>query len=97
MTGISEILILVLLIVCILILPRFFKGEPDKKSSSANKLKKLSPKMRLSIVVTLIYPIAMALYLKPWNQSLILFISFGIIPVFLAWAIFWITAGNKKK
>jgi len=97
LTGISEILILVLLIVGILILPRFFKGEPDKKSSSTNKLKKLSPKMRLSIVVTLIYPIAMALYLRPWNQGLILFISFGIIPVFLAWAIFWITAGNKKK
>ncbi len=96
MTGISEILILVLLIVCILILPRFFKGEPDKKTSSANKLKKLSPKMRLSIVLTLIYPIAMALYLKPWNQGLIFYVSFGIIPVFIAWAIFWITAGNKK-
>ncbi len=40
MTGISEILVLVLLITCILILPRMFKGEPQKKISSSKKKEK---------------------------------------------------------
>jgi len=95
LTGISEILVLVLLIVCILILPRMFKGVPEKKISPAKKLKKLPAKIRLSIVLSFIYPIAMALYLKPWNENLISYISYGIIPVFLIWGIAWILAGKK--
>ena len=96
MTGISEILILVLLIACILILPRLFKGEPVKKTSSAKILKRLPAKIRFSIVLSLIYPMVAALYLKPWNENLIPYISYGIIPVFLAWAFVWIIAGQKK-
>lgn len=95
MTGVSEILVLVLLITGILILPRFFKGEPDKKTSSAKMLKKLPAKIRLNIVLSLIYPIAMALYLKPWNGNLISYISYGIVPVILVWAVVWIIAGRK--
>ncbi|MBT3177985.1 MAG: hypothetical protein HOG03_14720 [Desulfobacula sp.] len=95
MTGISEILVLVLLIACILILPRLFKGESAKKISPGIKLRKLSTKKRFCIVLTLIYPIATGLYLKPWNENLISYISFGIIPVCLAWAVFWIFAGKK--
>jgi len=96
LTGISEILVLVLLIACILILPRLFKGEPVKKASSSKKLKKLPAKIRFGIVLTLVYPVTMALYLKPWNENLISYISFGIIPVFLAWAVVWIISGRKK-
>ncbi len=96
MTGVSEILVLVLLIACILIVPRLFKKEPVKKSSSAKKLKKLSSKIRFGIVLTLVYPAAMALYLTPWNGNLVYYISFGIVPVLLAWAVVWIIAGKKK-
>ncbi len=96
MTGISEILVLVLLIACILILPRMFKGVPAKKASSSKKRKQLSVKIRFGIVLTLVYPIAMALYIKPWNENIIPFVSFGIIPVFLIWAGVWIIAGRKK-
>lgn len=96
MTGISEILVLVLLITCILILPRLLKGEPAKKGSSSKKLTKLRAKTRFSIILTIIYPVGMALYLRPWNDNLIVYISYGIIPVFLCWAIVWILAGKKK-
>ncbi|MEN8212343.1 MAG: hypothetical protein ABFR31_11545, partial [Thermodesulfobacteriota bacterium] len=66
MTGINEILVLVLLIACILILPRMFKEAPAKEVSSSKKFKNLSAKIRFSIVLTLAYPIVAALYLKPW-------------------------------
>jgi len=98
LTGISEILVLVLLIACILILPRLFKsGEPDKKVSSSKRIKNLSAKLRFKIVLTLAYPMIMALYIKPWENHLILFISYGIAPVIVIWAIIWIMAGKKKR
>jgi Na+/H+ antiporter NhaD/arsenite permease-like protein len=97
LTGISEILVLVLLIACILILPRLFKGEPDKKISSSKKIKNLSAKLRFNVVLTLAWPMIMALYLKPWEDHLILFISYGVAPVILVWAIIWIMAGKKKR
>lgn len=97
MTGISEILVLVLLIACILILPRLFKGEPDKKVSSSKKVKNFSAKLRFNIVLTLAWPVSMALYLKPWDDHLILFISYGVAPVIFIWAIIWIMAGKKKR
>jgi Na+/H+ antiporter NhaD/arsenite permease-like protein len=97
LTGINEILVLVLLIACILILPRLFKGEPDKKVSSSKKIKNLSAKLRFNVVLTLAWPMIMALYLKPWEDHLILFISYGVAPVILVWAIIWIMAGKKKR
>ncbi len=96
MTGVSEILVLMLLITCILILPRMFKGKPVKRTSPVNKLKRLPVKIRFTIVLSILYPIAMALYLKPWHGFPISYISYGIIPVFLIWGILWILAGRKK-
>jgi len=95
LAGISEILVLILLIACIIILPRLFKKEPSLKKS-VKKPWKLSVKIRLGIVFSILYPIAMALYIKPWNDNLISFISYGIIPVLLVWAVTWIIAGLKK-
>lgn len=96
-TGINEILVLVLLIACILILPRLFKGDSTKKVSSSKKFKNLSSKIRFSIVLTLAYPIVVALYLKPWENNFIVYLSYGIVPVFLVWALAWIVAGKKSK
>jgi Na+/H+ antiporter NhaD/arsenite permease-like protein len=96
-TGINEILVLVLLIACILILPRLFKKDSAKKVSASKKFKNLSSKIRFSIVLTLAYPIVAALYLKPWGNNPIVYLSYGVVPVFLFWAVAWIVAGRKKK
>ncbi|CCK80389.1 hypothetical protein [Desulfobacula toluolica] len=96
MTGISEILVLVLLITCILILPRLLKGEPARKVASSKKITKLGAKTRFSIILTIIYPVVMALYLKPWNDNFIVYISYGILPVFLCWSIVWVLSGKKR-
>jgi hypothetical protein len=96
LTGVSEILVLVLLITCILILPRFFKGESTQQKPSLKKLGRIPVKIRFAIVLSLVYPAAMALYLKPWNENLIFYLSFAILPVILFWAFAWILAGLKK-
>jgi predicted Na+-dependent transporter len=96
LTGISEILVLVLLIVCILILPRIFKGEPEKKPSLSKKVTRLSAKIRFGIVMSFLYPFVAGIYLKPWNKNITSFLSFGILPVFLGWGIAWVLAGRKQ-
>lgn len=96
MTGISEILVLVLLIACIFILPRMMKGEPETKTRVLKKKAPLSAKIRLGIILSLIYPLVLALYLKPWNTAYIPYVAYGILPVFLAWSLVWVLAGRKK-
>ena len=94
MTGVSEILVLILLISGILILPRMFKPAPAK----TKRLKKVSltKTKRAGIVLSILVPIAAAIGFKPWTGNLVLFVSIGIIPVVLAWAIVWILAAQKK-
>lgn len=94
MTGVSEILVLILLISGILILPRMFKPAP--KAVQSKKKKPLSKVKRAGIVVSVLIPIIAALGLKPWNGSPALFVFIGIVPVVLAWAMVWILAAQKK-
>jgi hypothetical protein len=73
-----------------------FKAAPAELKISPKLIKKLSLKNRLAIVLTLVYPLAMALYLKPWNENLISYISCAIVPVLLFYATIWILAARKK-
>jgi hypothetical protein len=97
MTGISEILVLLLLIVCILILPRMFKGQPAKKASPLKKISPLSVKMRIAIFMSLLYPLSLALYMKPWKENLVSFISYGCFPILLFWGIVWVLSGKRQE
>ncbi len=94
MTGVSEILVLILLISGILILPRMFKPAP--KAVRAKKKKPISKMTRAGIVVSILIPAIAAVGLKPWSGNLVLFVSIGIIPVLLAWAMAWILAAQKQ-
>ena len=96
MTGATEILVLILLILAILILPRMFKSTPQNKRPLSKQLPQLRPITRAGIIMTLVYPAGMALYLKPWESHLIGFLSFGVLPVFLSWSLVWILSGKKN-
>jgi hypothetical protein len=92
LTGVSEILVLILLISGILILPRMFKPAPKQVKS---KKKTLSKAKRAGIVVSVIIPIIAAVGFKPWSGDLVLFVSIGILPVALVWSLVWIMAVKK--
>lgn len=98
MTGISEVLVLILLIACILILPRMLKGVPAKKGmGSPIKIKHLNPSKRLSIFASILYPVIVGLILTPWeNGSYIAYLTYGVLPVLIVWGLVWILAGKKK-
>ncbi len=99
MAGINEILVLILIIAGILILPRLFKPQPAHQSdriSFGDKIKNLSVKSRAAISLSIVYPIAMALYLTPWSSNLALYLLLGVLPIIIAWALFWILSGSKN-
>ncbi|MFH2092845.1 MAG: hypothetical protein ABIJ31_10825 [Pseudomonadota bacterium] len=96
MTGAAEILVLILLILVILILPRLFKPVPQNKNIYPRQLPCLRPVTRAGIILTLIYPVGMSLYFKPWEGNLVAFLAFGVLPVFLSWSLVWILSGRKN-
>lgn len=94
MTGISEILVLILLICGILIIPRMMKPAPARKAP-ARKKGGLTFGMRAGIVVSLLIPIVSGLVIRPWSGNILLFVVTGILPVALAWGIFWVLSARK--
>jgi len=97
LAGIQEILTLILLIACIIFLPRLFGGN---RSSAKKKAKRLSPsgKLRLAIVLSVVFPLVMAVPLPPWHpENQPMFLLGGILPVALCWAGVWIFRGFRKK
>jgi hypothetical protein len=95
-TGVSEILVLILLISCILILPRMLKPRPA--ANPAEKIARLPRKKRAAIVASVLYPVAVVLVVRPWEgQGLLLKAAvIGLVPVALAWAVYWVSAAPKK-
>lgn len=94
MTGVSEILVLILLISCILILPRMFKPQPAEDPKE--KIARIPRKKRAAIVASILYPVAVALVIKPWEGPVLKAAVIGLVPVALAWAVYWVVAAPKK-
>ncbi|MBU1194674.1 MAG: hypothetical protein KKE62_11165 [Proteobacteria bacterium] len=99
MAGINEILVLILIITGIIILPRVFRPQQTsgkRKTSLAQNLKQMSVKIRIAVCLSLIYPFAAALFLKPWTSGLNFFLLTGILPVIIIWSAIWIISGIKN-
>lgn len=96
MAGLNEILILVILAGIILMLPRFFKKEPSSKKKSLKNRFQLTVRNRIMVVLSLAWPGVAALYFQPWKENHTDFVTVGVIPVILVWAVLWILAGRKK-
>ena len=56
----------------------------------------LTGRMRLAILLTLVWIIACAVYLKPWEGSRLSFILLTVIPVTVFWGAVWLWFGYKK-
>ncbi|HKK89801.1 MAG TPA: hypothetical protein VJ936_00225 [Desulfobacteraceae bacterium] len=95
MTGIQEILTLIMIIAGIVVLPRIF-GKRDPAGGKKKKNVPLSGKIRMGIVLSILLPAVAALVIKPWQQDLTLFTLLGVLPVAAGWAAFWIRSGFKR-
>ena len=95
MSGVNEILIIAAIVMGIFFAPRMMPAKRQVQVS--NKLVALSGKMRLAIALSIVYPLATAAYLKPWQNDLVLFLYVGIGPVTFYWLMKWVFAGIKDR
>ena len=95
MPGIQEIFILVIIVLGIMLVPRMLgrrqEAVPVKPAVA------LSGRMRLAIAASIFWPAVMAAVFKPWRQDLVIFCYFGLGPVALAWIVFWVRLGFRRK
>jgi len=93
-TGIQEILILVIIVLAIFFVPRILdKGNGKKPPKPALVV---SGKMRLAITASVFWLLLAAAVLQPWNQNMVLFLYAGLGPVVSAWIINWVVLGFRK-
>jgi hypothetical protein len=95
MFGLQEILIVVGIVGVIIFLPRM---QARKRSPLLlQPVSKASGKMRLGIAVSVLYPLAMAAFLKPWQNDPFMFVYIGLGPVALGWLVRWVWLGFRRK
>ncbi|MFZ0449777.1 MAG: hypothetical protein WAL98_11100 [Desulfatiglandaceae bacterium] len=97
MSGLMEILLIVLIALCIFMLPRLLTGKPEKEIRPPVRFFGLSGWMRLALMVSFLWPAILALYLKPWNTHWPPFFYAAVGPVALSWGVFWVVSGFRKK
>jgi hypothetical protein len=96
-SGIQEILVLVAIILGILFLPRILNRGQEKTVAAPRPAVVLSGKMRLTIAASILWPAAMAAFLKPWTDGLFPFLYIGFGPVAVFWIVFWVFTGFRRK
>lgn len=98
MSGFTEVILIVALILGILLVPRMMNKEPEARIvKRPGKGLKLAGWMRLGILASFVWPGIVAVYLKPWSGHWQSFLYIAIGPVALAWGIFWVSSGFRKK
>ncbi|MDT8273258.1 MAG: hypothetical protein RRA35_08695 [Desulfomonilia bacterium] len=100
MSGIQEITLIAVLILAILYLPRLVSGKravSSKASSLLFSLRRLSGSVRLALVGSFLWIFIAAVLIKPWNEQLMMVLYLGIAPVIIAWSIWWVILGFRRK
>ncbi len=97
MSGFTEILLIVAIIVGIIFLPGLMNRKSERVTQRVNRVLRISGWMRLAILASLLWPAFVALYLKPWNSHWHIFLYTAVGPVALSWGIFWVLSGFKKR
>ena len=96
MLGIQELSFIALIVVVfVFVRPLFSKKQPAPRT--ARPAIKLSGKWRLAVAASIVYPAAVAAYIRPWRSDSIVFYYIGIGPVVLGWLVGWIAVGFKKR
>ena len=97
-SGIQEILVIVLIVSGIFLASRVMKPRPaPQKIVLRRPAIKFSWTLRMAIVLSILWPVAWALYFKPWQHAVIPFTMIGIGPVAVGWSVNWVVAGMKNK
>ena len=97
MSGLMEILLILAIILGIFLLPKLLSRQPESEIQRSDRGLRLTVWKRLAITASLLWPVLLALYLKPWNNHWHIFLYVAVGPVVLAWGISWVVSGFRKE
>ncbi len=98
LSGIQEILVIVVILLAILFIPRMISPRPRpamKPFRPMRKIRDLGARWRLGIVVSIIWILGTAVYFWAWQGTYELFVLLGVGPVIVGWCITWVVAGFR--
>jgi len=96
-SGIQEILVLVIIVLGILFLPRILNRGQEKQTIITHPTVVLTGRMRLAIAASTLWPALIAAFMQPWKQDLFPYLYLGPGPVAIAWVLYWVLTGFRKK
>jgi hypothetical protein len=99
LSGIQEILLIVLLILALLILPRFLSSKRVPEASRSERSARLwmSGKFRLGLLVTFLWLFAFSAIYVPWGGQWLAFLYAGAGPPIVAWGLIWVISGFRNS
>jgi uncharacterized membrane protein YciS (DUF1049 family) len=98
MSGFQELLLILIILLAIFFIPRMTARNADQASLSPvvrRPPKHLSARLRLAILVSVIWLLGALLYLRPWLGHWATFIAIGALPLVVAWGAYWVFAGSQ--
>lgn len=94
MSGIQEILVVLVVILILFYLPQRTGGNRTQKTGGLSGA--LSGKVRLALLISFVWLACTAYFLPPWEERIFPFLYLGIGPIVLGWGISWVFFGFRK-
>ena len=96
MPGYQEILIISAIVLGVIFIPRMMAPrKPPPRLIQHNK--GLSGTWRAALVLSVVYPLAVAALMHPWKNDVWTYLYCGPGPVVLIWLIVWVVKGFKPR
>lgn len=98
MSGIQEILLIVLLILALLIVPRMLpsKRKPMKPVPPRLNRQRFTGKLRLALLLSFLWLFVFSAIYVPWRGQWFEFLFGGVGPLILAWGFYWVLSGFRN-
>jgi hypothetical protein len=99
LSGLSEILLILVIVIVLFFLPRMVSrsAPPVRRPVRQPLMKKITGRWRLAILVSVVWLAATALWFRPWTGSQTQFVVLGAAPVIVGWGVVWVMAGFRKR
>jgi len=97
MSGIQEILIVILIVLGIFFIPRMIGKNATIQQVPVHRRFRVSGPMRLAIAVSILWPLGAVIYYRPWEDATTPFYAYGLGPVLIGWCLYWVLAGFKGR
>jgi hypothetical protein len=94
----QEILVVVAIAAAIFFLPRLVGKKPVPEALPRNPevVTPLTGRLRLAILITVLWIAGWAAFLKPWEGNKFLFVCMTLGPILVVWGGAWVWFGFKK-